>query len=127
MPYIPEENRAIFDKVVRKCIRNMPIDTSYGEMNYLLTSILGTFIQQNGVNYSTLQSVIGLLECVKLELYRRVVSMYEEEKIDANGDVDIFTELDEEIWGRRKITKCDEDNCDQKDWAIKPGSDGWGW
>jgi hypothetical protein len=107
MPYIPEENRAIFDKVVRKCIRNMPIDTSYGEMNYLLTSILGTFIQQNGVNYSTLQSVIGLLECVKLELYRRIVSPYEERKLDDNGDVDILAELDEDIWNTNKIMKCD--------------------
>ena len=31
--------------------------------------------------------LIGVLECAKLELYRRVAAPYEDDKIDENGDV----------------------------------------
>ena len=34
-----------------------------------------------------LNAAIGVLECAKLELYRRVVAMYEDGKIKENGDV----------------------------------------
>ena len=40
-----------------------------------------------GTNYVKLNELIGVLECAKLELYRRVASPYEDEKVESNGDV----------------------------------------
>ena len=31
--------------------------------------------------------MVGVLECAKLELYRRMAAPYEDEKIEDNGDV----------------------------------------
>ena len=39
------------------------------------------------VRYSKINALIGVLECAKLELYRRVAAPYENDKIDENGDV----------------------------------------
>ncbi len=39
------------------------------------------------LRYSKINSLIGVLECAKLELYRRVAAPYENDKIDENGDV----------------------------------------
>ena len=39
------------------------------------------------ISYRNINELIGVLECAKLELYRRVASPYEDEKIQSNGDV----------------------------------------
>jgi hypothetical protein len=39
------------------------------------------------LSYSKINEVIGVLECAKQELYRRVASPYEDSKKEANGDV----------------------------------------
>jgi len=38
-------------------------------------------------SYAELNEVIGVLECAKQELYRRVVAPYEDGKAKINGDV----------------------------------------
>lgn len=38
-------------------------------------------------NYKDYNEVIGVLECVKQELYRRLIAPYEDKKKDENGDV----------------------------------------
>ena len=38
-------------------------------------------------NYARFNEMIGVLECCKLELYRRVISNYEDKKMRQNGDV----------------------------------------
>ena len=38
-------------------------------------------------NYAAFNAAVGALECAKLELYRRMVSVYEEHKRSENGDV----------------------------------------
>jgi hypothetical protein len=44
-------------------------------------------LKTNGMSYQNINELIGVLECAKLELYRRVASPYEDEKIQSNGDV----------------------------------------
>jgi len=39
------------------------------------------------MNYRNINELVGVFECAKLELYRRVASPYEDEKIQSNGDV----------------------------------------
>jgi hypothetical protein len=63
------------------------IAESGGELNYLITTLIQEYILREGLSYATLNEVIGVLECAKLELYRRVVTPYEDSKIQENGDV----------------------------------------
>jgi hypothetical protein len=55
-------------------------------LNFAITTLLDKELQKNGVNYSNINALIGVLECAKLELYRRVASPYEDVKIEENGD-----------------------------------------
>lgn len=57
-----------------------------GEMNYIITTLL-EYYRGGKYKYNLFNKIIGLLECIKLEYYRRMVASYENEKIDENGDV----------------------------------------
>lgn len=81
MPYIPQQKRL----ELAACQR---VPETAGEMNFLLTMTIQGYIQsKGGVSYQNINEVIGVLECVKLELYRRVASGYEDQKCIDNGDV----------------------------------------
>jgi hypothetical protein len=58
-----------------------------GELNYTLTLIVHDYWERNGQNYQAFNDIIGALEGCKLELYRRKVAPYEDDKIKENGDV----------------------------------------
>ena len=79
MPYITEDRR---DE-----INNFDDLETPGELNYLITSAANRYIVRHGVSYATFNEVIGVLECAKIELYRRLVANYENSKIEENGDV----------------------------------------
>lgn len=57
-----------------------------GELNYLITRLVVDYLGEEP-NYRKINEVIGVLECAKLELYRRVAAPYEDKKCDENGDV----------------------------------------
>lgn len=61
-----------------------------GELNFVVTTILSRWLTKE-FNYSELNTVMGVIECVKLELYRRVAAPYEDLKRVQNGDVYIQT------------------------------------
>lgn len=77
MSYITEEQRNRIDF--------RPVDP--GELNYSITIILSTYLQMNGLSYTTINDIVGALEGAKLEFYRRIALPYEDEKIKENGDV----------------------------------------
>lgn len=79
MPYIPPEAR-------RRLEQDHEPQTA-GEMNYAVTVAIDRFINVHGLSYETLNTAIGILECAKLELYRRRVSLYEDGKKADNGEV----------------------------------------
>ena len=77
MPYIqPEQRTALYGR---------PPCTA-GELNYKITQIIIAYLQKP-FSYTEINEVIGVLECVKLELYRRIAAPYEDEKCKINGDV----------------------------------------
>lgn len=78
MPYIPKYRRSEFSQ--------FGTPESPGELNYIISSIIKNYIGET-YSYSTINEVIGVLECAKLELYRRIAVPYENEKIEENGDV----------------------------------------
>ena len=75
MPYIKPELRHLY----------WPANTP-GELNYVITSLVDAYLKDN-VCYRTLNEAIGVLECAKLELYRRIAAPYEDAKCAENGDV----------------------------------------
>lgn len=80
MPYIPQERRD------RWQIR-LPDDLPAGDLNYIITNVLIQHVEQQGTSYRVINEIIGVLECAKLEMYRRLAAPYEDSKIAENGDV----------------------------------------
>lgn len=66
--------------------RDNDVATSAGELNYLITKTCDNFIGSE-LSYSKINEVIGVLECAKLEMYRRLAAPYEDKKMSENGDV----------------------------------------
>jgi hypothetical protein len=63
-----------------------------GELNYAVTVLVDAYLTRAAevdgrTRYAHLNEVIGVLECAKLELYRRMAAPYEDRKIEENGDV----------------------------------------
>lgn len=83
MPYISQEDRKELDGHLEK---RSPV--TWGEFNYTITrQILDFLHNKTDSSYAAYNSVIGMLECIKQELYRRMIAPYEDKKIKENGDV----------------------------------------
>lgn len=78
MPYIKQEDR---DALERRTPENA------GELNYDIHSMFESYLKKRGESYQTYNDIIGVLECAKLELYRRKVSILEDSKAKINGDI----------------------------------------
>ena len=81
MPYIDPHTRAAL------CCTMRPENA--GELNYTITRIIDQYLGES-LSYSTLNEVVGVLECAKLELYRRLAAPYEDRKLALNGDAYTF-------------------------------------
>lgn len=79
MPYIKKEDRIKLNK--------SNISNNSGELNFQITMLINSYLERKGVSYTNLNEVIGVLECAKLEIYRRLAAKYEDKKIFENGDV----------------------------------------
>jgi hypothetical protein len=80
MPYVDPETRSALDAGTPP--------SSAGELNYVITRLVDDYLaRQGGIRYARLNEVVGVLECAKLELYRRVAGPYEDGKLAESGDV----------------------------------------
>lgn len=79
-PYIKKERRGF-------AMCNGGDADNPGELNYFLTGHILSYLLRHGKNYSTYNEVVGVLECIKQELYRRLIAPYEDKKKEMNGDV----------------------------------------
>ena len=94
MPYIKPDNRHVFESH----ILNLAADAeNAGDLNYIITKMLHLYLKKKGLRYANCNEVIGALECCKLELYRKLVGPYEDEKVIENGGVGIFPQYEESI------------------------------
>jgi hypothetical protein len=82
MPYITDDKR---EELISDTASRNP--ETAGELNYVITTIVDQYLLDHGVSYSTLNEAVGVLECAKQELYRRIVAPYEEQKRFDNGEV----------------------------------------
>lgn len=85
MPYIKSADRFKLDDWIDE--GNWPNPSNAGELNYVFTVLAANYIARQGENYQNYNDIIGALEGAKLELYRRHVSVYEDQKVKENGDV----------------------------------------
>lgn len=83
MPYIKKERR---DELHCLTTDVWNIETK-GELNYVITNLITSFLEKHGTSYSTINDIVGALDCAKSEFYRRVAVPYEDKKIEENGDV----------------------------------------
>jgi hypothetical protein len=98
MPYIESLHRQNYNKSIYQLVDQLStIDHSnptkrvdknvdVGDLNYVISKLIWTLFDKNK-RYKTANDIIGVLECVKLEIYRRQIATYEEEKCKANGDL----------------------------------------
>jgi hypothetical protein len=92
MPYISQIKRENLNNKMHNLTEYLESnDVNIGEMNFIISNILNIYIQktkkQDIFNYTVCNNLIGVLECAKLELYRKVISKYEDDKILENGDL----------------------------------------
>lgn len=87
MPYIEKKDRQHFDLHIDAI--SPDIDTP-GELNYIITRLMHKYLDRKTVRYHNLNELIGAIECAKLELYRRIVGPYEDQKIQQYGDIGIL-------------------------------------
>ena len=96
MPYIKQKDRVALRPLVEALMdelsKQKSMDKAVGTVNYTFSRILGRVLNIHGLRYCNLNALIGVLECCKMELYRRIAVPYEEKKIADNGDV-FLTEL----------------------------------
>jgi hypothetical protein len=91
MPYIKQIDRTKFSSQCKSIAEKA---TCAGDLNFSITAILHEYLKIKGINYDNINSVIGMLECCKLEMYRKIAADYENLKITQNGDVDILSQQD---------------------------------
>tara|TARA_R110000851_G_scaffold151639_1_gene292921 strand:- start:425 stop:706 length:282 start_codon:yes stop_codon:yes gene_type:complete len=87
MPYIKKEQRNDLDDLIASLTTELRNGDFRGRLNYTISSVLEGLLEANGTSYRLINDMIGVLECAKLELYRRVAIPYEDLKIVENGDV----------------------------------------
>lgn len=84
MPYINQEaRRELNDKIDDLA----GLIFTYGELNYAITRILHVYELGGLRDYASYNAIIGVLECVKQELYRTEIVPYEEQKRAENGGI----------------------------------------
>ena len=83
MPYIPHEARV---RMLEGIIGGVGVPKTAGELNWMITGRCREYLGPHP-RYKDFNEVIGVLECVKMEFYRRMVAPYEDRKKEINGDV----------------------------------------
>ena len=77
MPYITPNNRRRAARGDMRCA---------GDLNWLLHQHINRYINSHGESYQTYNDIMGVLECIKHELYTRLITPYEQRKLLQNGD-----------------------------------------
>jgi len=85
MPYIPQDRRDEIDRELADQGTTWKPQNA-GDLNYLVSSFIDNYLVESGIRYAHVNEMMGALECCKLELYRRIVALYEDQVIDKNGD-----------------------------------------
>lgn len=89
MPYIERSTRERIDPHVEALgavLGSGSVHGGEGELNYAITRLLVSALGPTP-RYRDFNAAVGVLECAKLELYRRAAATYEDAKRAQHGDV----------------------------------------
>lgn len=90
MPYIHPEDRQVIDPHVEALAENIADE---GHLNYVITRLIGKYLIDRGLHYSSINEVAGVLQKVAAEFDERVTRPYEDLKIGENGDVPEYIQI----------------------------------
>jgi len=92
MPYIKEEHRKLLDPIIndlKRDIVNITLDDESVNLecviNYTLTKLLS--MMYSAKTYDEINDVIGMLECCKLEYYRKVAATINDQSEYDQGEI----------------------------------------
>lgn len=81
MPYINDVAREMVEP------QSLRAAETAGELNYQITRLAWRYVNTHGSCYTTFNEIVGVLDCAKMEFYRRLCAPYENNKQAENGDV----------------------------------------
>lgn len=91
MPYIKTEKRHVLNPAIEEIVNVLrelesddPSNSMAGNLNYIFTMLLRAV---TSTKYDEINEAIGVLECCKLELYRKLAAPYEDQKEYEAGPV----------------------------------------
>jgi len=85
-PYIKKEDRPDIEDIVDVYAYKLKCD---GHLNFFICKLFLKLMRINGgIRYNKAKEFIGELECAKLEIYRKFISPYEDEKEAENGKLE---------------------------------------
>ena len=122
MPYIKKELREEIDAEINILVyrlKNLIEDNSSiraGTLNYTITKLIdGLYGPLEKAGYKDYNEAIGMLECCKLEFYRKAAAPYEDLKLRENGAVlDIIHE------DKNSRNSCSKENSSKEDDSKDP-------
>lgn len=88
MPYISRSERKQYQEVLSNLAEIIPNDRMLrpGHINYIV-SLLIEKVYGTQLRYADHNEVVGVLNCIALEFYRRKTAPYEDIKIEEEGDL----------------------------------------
>ena len=92
MPYIEKSDRqkleiAEREGLLSQYLTQLPLSKFVGHLNYIIFKSVKMYINKNGRKYFIFSTLIVTIVCCILEIYRRLIVSYEEDKIYENGDI----------------------------------------
>lgn len=86
MPYIKQHFRELLLKMTVQELMDAALRLDAGDLNFVISSILWAKWKKSPC-YSNGNTIIGVLECAKLEFVRRHLNDYENQKLAESGDL----------------------------------------
>lgn len=87
MPYITKDRREKFNGDIENIVNKIQENgNAVGDINYIISKIIWKLFDNNR-RYSNANELMGVLQGVQQEFYRRKVAVYEDEAIQKNGDI----------------------------------------
>lgn len=89
MPYITENKRAHLNELINDIVNILNEQNNDGKIDGSVNFIISTILENvyNKQGYDGINRGVGVLECAKLEFYRKVAAPYEDQKEFENGEV----------------------------------------
>ncbi len=88
MPYIARKDRPQYQEIINELASRVPKDRMArpGHINYIV-SLLIEKVYGKELRYADHNEVVGVLNCIALEFYRKKTAPYEDIKIKEEGDL----------------------------------------